>query len=129
MSKDEQRRSKLLGDVAEDHLVLDELRSHKKKAAHLQGQPPWTSQTKKTNTVDQLWERGGGAIPEEAVTSALNAHSWQFGRINEEMTPKQYLLVCCNSQQGEEGDKWDRHSSSDLHDQQMDGQDQWKEDI
>ena len=52
MSEDEQRRSKLLGDVAEDHLVLDELRSHKKKAAHLQGQPPWTSQTKKTNTVD-----------------------------------------------------------------------------
>ena len=40
MSEDEQRRSKLLGDVAEDHLVLDELRSHKKKAAHLQGQPP-----------------------------------------------------------------------------------------
>ena len=52
MSEDEQRRSKLLGDVAEDHLVLGELRSHKKKAAHLQGQPPWTSQTKKTNTVD-----------------------------------------------------------------------------
>ena len=52
MSEDEQRRSKLLGNVAEDHLVLDKLRSHKKKAAHLQGQPPWTSQTKKTNTVD-----------------------------------------------------------------------------
>ena len=46
---------------------------------------------------------------------------------NEEMTPEQYHLVCYNSQQVEEGGKWDRHSSSNLHDQQMDGQDQWKE--
>ena len=45
------------------------------------------------------------------------------------MTQEQYLLVCRNSQQGEKGGRWDRHSSSDLHDQQMDGQDQWKEDI
>ena len=47
-------------------------------------------------------------------------------RINEEMTPEQYHLVCCNSQLVEEGDRWDKHSSNNMHDQQMDGQDQWK---
>ena len=39
ISEDEQRRSKLLGDVAEDHPVLGELRSQKEKAAHPQRQP------------------------------------------------------------------------------------------
>ena len=34
MSKDEQRRSKLLGDVAEDNPVLGEPRSRKEKAAY-----------------------------------------------------------------------------------------------
>ena len=34
MSEDEQRRSKLLGDVAEDHPILGELRLRKEKAAH-----------------------------------------------------------------------------------------------
>ena len=77
----------------------------------------------------QLWRHGGGAILEEAVTSALNAYSWQSNRINEEMTPEQYHLICCNLQQIEEGVGWDRHSSSNLHDQQMDGQDQWEWDI
>ena len=42
------------------------------------------------------------------------------------MTPKQYHLGCCNSLLVEEGDRWDKHSSSNLHDQQMDGQDRWK---
>ena len=78
-----------------------------------------------TNTGGQLWGHGGGAIIEEAVTSALNARSWQSGRINEEMTPEQCHLVCYNSQQVEESAGWDRYSSSDLHDQQMDGQDEW----
>ena len=50
-------------------------------------------------------------------------------RINEEMTPKQYCSSCCNSQEVGEGGKWDKHSSSDLHDQQMEGQDQRKRDI
>ena len=36
MSEDEQRRSKLLGDIAEDNPVLGELRSRKEKAAHSQ---------------------------------------------------------------------------------------------
>ena len=34
MSKDEQRRSKLLGDVAKDNPVLGESKSRKEKAAH-----------------------------------------------------------------------------------------------
>ena len=84
---------------------------------------------KRTNTVGQLWGHGGGAILGEAVISALNAHSWQSSCINEEMTPEYYHLVCCNSQQVEEGGGWDKHSSSDLYDQQMDDQDQWEGDI
>ena len=35
MSEDEQRRSKLLGDIAEDNLVLGEPRSRREKATHL----------------------------------------------------------------------------------------------
>ena len=64
-------------------------------------------------------------IIEESVTSTLNACSWQFGRINEGMTPEQCHLVCCNSQQVEEGARWDKYSSSDLHDQQIDSRDEW----
>ena len=30
---------------------------------------------KRTNTVGQLWEHGGGAIPGETVTFTLNAHN------------------------------------------------------
>ena len=52
MSEDEQRRSKLLGDVAKDHPVIGKLRSQKEKATHPQRQPPQASQTKKINTVD-----------------------------------------------------------------------------
>ena len=62
----------------------------------------------------------------DLVTSALNARNWQSSRINEGMTPEQCHLVCCNSQQVEEGAGWDRHSSRDLHDQQMDDQDEWR---
>ena len=79
----------------------------------------------RTNIGGQLWGHGGGAIIEESVTSALNARSWHSGRINEGMTPEQYHLVCCNSQQVDERAGWDRYSSSDLYDQQMDDQDQW----
>ena len=52
---------------------------------------------KRTNTVDQLWGHGGGAILGEAVTFALNAHSWQSSHINEEMTLEQYHLIFYNS--------------------------------
>ena len=75
----------------------------------------------------QPQEHGGGAIPGEAVTSTLNAHTQRSGRIHEKMTPEQYCLGCCNSQKVEEGGRWDKHSSSELHDQQMEGQDQRKE--
>ena len=40
------------------------------------------------------------------------------------MTHEQCHIIYCNSQQVKEGIGWDRHSSSDLHDQQMDGQDE-----
>ena len=72
----------------------------------------------------QLWEHGERAIVKEPVTSTLNARSWQFGCINEGMTPEQCHPVYCNSQQVEGSAGWDRHLSSDLHKQQMDGQDE-----
>ena len=43
---------------------------------------------KRTNIMGQLWGHGRGEILEEAVTSALNARSWQSDHINEEMTPE-----------------------------------------
>ena len=78
----------------------------------------------RTNIGGQLLGHGRGAIIEEVVTSSLNARSWQSGRINEGMTPEQYHLVYCNSQQVKESAGWDKYSSSDLYDQQMDGQDE-----
>ena len=63
-------------------------------------------------------------IVKEPVTSALNARSWQSNRINEEMTAEQCDPVYYNSQQVEESVGWDRYSSSNLHNQQMDGQDE-----
>ena len=45
------------------------------------------------------------------------------------MTPEQYCLGCHNSQKVWEGGRCDRHSSSDLLDQQIEGQDQLKGDI
>ena len=63
-------------------------------------------------------------IVEEPVTSALNARNWQSGRINEGMTPKQCHAAHCNSQQVEGNAGWDRHSSGDLRNRQMDGQDE-----
>ena len=46
MSEDEQRRSKLLGDVAKDNLVLDKPRSWKEEAVCHQRQSPGASQGK-----------------------------------------------------------------------------------
>ena len=40
------------------------------------------------------------------------------------MTPKQCHAVHCNSQQVEGNARWDRHSSGDLRNRQMDGQDE-----
>ena len=75
-----------------------------------------------TSVEGQLWEHGERAIVKEPVTSALNAYNWQSGCINEGMTPEQCHPVYYNSQQVEESAGWDRHLSSDLHNQQMDGQ-------
>ena len=44
MSEDEQRRSKLPGDVTKDNPILGKRRSRKEKAAHHQGQSPRVSQ-------------------------------------------------------------------------------------
>ena len=46
MSEDEQRRSKLPGDVAEDNPILGKPRSQMEKAARHQGQYPRASQGK-----------------------------------------------------------------------------------
>ena len=40
------------------------------------------------------------------------------------MTPEQYHAVHCNSHQVEGSAGWDRHLSGDLHNRQMDGQDE-----
>ena len=46
MSEDEQRMSKLPGDVAEDNPIIGKPRSRKEKAARRQRQPPRASQRK-----------------------------------------------------------------------------------
>ena len=58
------------------------------------------------------------------MTSALNARSWQSGRINEGMTPEQCHANHYHSQLVEQSVGWDRHLSGDLRNQQMDGQDE-----
>ena len=60
----------------------------------------------------------------EPVTSALNTRNWLSGRINKGMTPKQCHVAHCNSQQVEGNTRWDRHSSGDLRNRQMEGQDE-----
>ena len=96
----------------------------KKGQYAIQSSPPRHPQTKGLAQGGQLWEHGERAIVEELVTSALNARSWQSGRINEGMTFEQCHAVHCNSQQVEESAGWDRHSSGDLRNRQMDGQDE-----
>ena len=106
---------KLLEEIAEERHVLGELVSRKERATHHPPQPSPSSPNKGTSVGGQLWEHGERAIAKEPVTSALNARSWQSGRINEGMTLEQCHLVHCNSQQVEGGAGWDRHSSGDLH--------------
>ena len=91
---------------------------------HHPPQPSPSSPNEGTSVGGQLWEHGEKAIVKESVTSALNARSWQSGRINEGMTPEQCHAVHYNSQQVEGSAGWDRHSSGDLHNRQMDGQDE-----
>ena len=96
----------------------------KKKAIHHPQQPFPSFPNEGTSVEGQLWEHGERAIVKESITSALNAHSWQSSRINEGMTPEQCDPVYYNSQQVERSAGWDRYSSSDLYNQQMDGQDE-----
>ena len=115
---------KLLGGIVEDRPVLGKPVSWKGKNDTPSKAALPVVANERTSVEGQLWGHGGRTIIEELVTSALNASSWQSGRINEGMTPKQCHIVFCNSQQVEESAGWDRYSSSDLHDQQMDGQDE-----
>ena len=91
---------------------------------HHPPQPSPLSPNEGTSVEGQLWEHGERAIVQELVTSALNARNWQSGRINEGMTPKQCHTAHCNSQQVEGNVGWDRHSSGDLRNRQMDDQDE-----
>ena len=77
-----------------------------------------------TSIEGQLWKHGERAIVQEPVTSTLNARNWQSGGINEGVTPEQHHAVHCNSQQVEGSVECDRHSSGDLRNRQMDGQDE-----
>ena len=70
MSEDEQRRSKLLRDVAEDNPVPDELRSRKEKTAYPRGQPPRASQTKRLTQ----WASYGGVVEEQFQERLSSPH-------------------------------------------------------
>ena len=91
---------------------------------HHPPQPSPSSPNEGTSVGGQLWEHGEKAIVKKPVTSALNARSWQSGCINEGMTHEQCHVVHCNSQQVEGNAGWDRHSSGDLHNRQMNDQDE-----
>ena len=115
---------KLLGEIAKERHVLDKLVSWEERAIRHPPQLFPSSSNEGTSVGGQLWEHGERAIVEEPVTSTLNARSWQSGRINEGMTYEQCHAVHCNSQQVEGSVGWDRHSSDDLRNRQMDGQDE-----
>ena len=115
---------KLLRKIAEERHVLGELVSWEERVIRHPPQPSPSSPNEGTSVGGQLWEHGERAIVEEPVTFALNARSWQSGRINEGMTLEQCYAIHCNSQQVEGSAGWDRHSSGDLRNRQMDGQDE-----
>ena len=77
---------KLLGGIAEDRHVLDELVSWIGKGNTPSKAALLVVPSEGTSVGGQLWEHGEKAIVKESVTSALNACSWQSGRINEGMT-------------------------------------------
>ena len=83
-------------------------------------QPSSSSPNKGTSVEGQLWEYGERTIVEKPVTSALNARSWQSGRINEGMTPKQCRAAHCNSQQVGQTLKWQPTKSTN-------GRPRWRE--
>ena len=79
---------KLLGEIAEDRHVLDELVSWKDREIHHPLQPSPSFLNEGTSVGGQLYEHGERAIVKVPVTSALNARNWQSGHINEGMTPE-----------------------------------------
>ena len=115
---------KLLGEIAEEHHVLGELVPWEERAVRHPLQPPPSSPNQGTSVGGQLWEQGNRTIVGKPITSALNARSWQSGHINEGMTPEQCHANHYHSQQVEGSARWDRHSSGDLRNRQMDGQDE-----
>ena len=115
---------KLLGEIAEEHHVIGEPVPWEERAICHPPQPSPSSPNKGTNVGGQLWEQGNRTIVGEPVTSALNARSWQSGRINKGMTPKQCHANHYHSQQVKGSIGWDRHSSGDLRNRQMDDQDE-----
>ena len=116
---------KLLGETVEECYVLGELVSWEEKTIRHPPQPSPSSPNEGTSVGGvQLWEHGERAIVKEHVTSALNARNWQSGRINEGIIPEQCHAVHCNSKQVEGSAGCDKHSSGDLHNRQMDGQDE-----
>ena len=114
----------LLREIAEEHHVLGVLVPWEERAIRHPPPPSPSSPNKGTSVGGQLWEQGERTIVGEPVTSALNARSWQSGRINEGMIPEQCHANDYHSQQVEGSAGWDRHSSSDLRNRQMDGQDE-----
>ena len=115
---------KLLREIAEEHHVLGELVPWEERAVRHPLQPSPSSPDKGTSVGWQLWEQGYRTIVGEPVTFVLNVRSWQSGHINEGMTPKQCHANHYHSQQVEGSAGWDRHSSDDLRNQQMDSQDE-----
>ena len=89
---------KVLGGIAEDRHVLCELVSWKGNGNTPSKVALPVVPSEGTSVGGQLWEHGEKAIVKESVISALNARSWQSGRINERMTPEQCHPVYCNSQ-------------------------------
>ena len=110
---------KLLGEI-----VLGELVPKEERAVRHPPQPSPSSPNKGTSVGGQLWKQGERTIVGEPVISALNARSGQSDRINEGMAPEQCHADHYHSQQVEGSAGWDRHSSGDLHNRQMDGQDE-----
>ena len=107
----------LLGGIAEDRHVLGEPVSWIGKGNTPSKAAFPVVPSEGTSVGGQLWKHGEKAIVKELVTFALNVRSWQSGCINERMTPEQCHPVYCNSQQVEGSARWNRYSSSDLHDQ------------
>ena len=84
---------KLLGGIAEDRPVLGKPVSWKGKSGTQSKVALPVIANERTSVEGQLWGHGGRMIIEKSVTSTLNACSWQFGRINEGMTPEQCHLI------------------------------------